>query len=198
MASPSKTQDVTVLALQSVAADTIVVGSAIDLATKFAATVFIHFGRSVATALTRGVIIRVDASAKSSGDDQWFPLAVLQTAAAAAETEAVSGTVNAGQPVVTVASTTNLATRDIVLLLNGTLANSEWGRIASVVLNTSITLENNLTNAQTGATVIDSAELFVVQIDASAIARIRLVVDNSGTGQAVIVEAEAITLDSIA
>ena len=40
--------------------------------------------------------------------------------------------------------------------------------------------------------------MFVVQIDASAIARIRLVVDNSGTGQAVVVEAKAITLDSIA
>jgi hypothetical protein len=197
MASLSKTQGVSLLALQSVASNTVVISSAVDVSTKLAATVGIHFGRRATTALTAGMIFRIEGSMKSSGDGFWFPLAEFSTAIATAESEAVSGTVSSGTNVITVASTTNYLAGDLVYIDNGTIANSEWGRVKSIVGNTSITIEDNLVNAQTGATIYDQAEFIVAQIDLTAIGRIRLVCDGKSTGQATAVQAYMVTCDAI-
>jgi hypothetical protein len=193
----TKTAGIELLALQSVAANAVVISSAQDVSTKLAACIFIHFGRRAATALTQAVEFRIEASSKASGDGHWYPLARFVTQSAAAEAEAVSGTVNAGTNVVTVASTSNLTEADLVFIDNSTIANSEWGRIKDIATNTSITLEENLANAQTGSTIYDSAEMFVAQLDLSAISRIRLVVDADNSGQAIAVEAHMVTADSI-
>lgn len=197
MANITKTQGTSVLSLQSVASNSVVISSVIDVATKLAASIFIHFGRRATTALTEGMEFRVEASSKSSGDGHWYPLATFKTAVTAAESEAVSGTVSSGTNVITVASTTNLVAGDMIFIDNGTIANSEWGRIKSIVTNTSVTIEDNLVNAQTGATIYDQAEMFVAQLDLTAVARIRLVADGRNTGQAVAVEADMVTGDSI-
>jgi len=197
MATITKTQGTSLLSLQSLASNSVALGSAADVSTKLAATVFIHFGRRAATALTEGLEFRIEASAKSSGDGFWWPLAVFKTALAAASDEAVSGTVSAGTNVITVASTTGLVAGDLIYIDNGTIGNSEWGRIKSIVTNTSVTIEDNLLNAQTGATIYDQAEFFVAQLDLTAIGRIRVVADGRNTGQAVAVEAFMITGDSI-
>lgn len=198
MASLLKTQGTTLLALQSVASNTVVISSVQDVSTKLAAMVGIHFGRRAATALTEGVELRIEASMKSSGDGQWFPLASFKTATAAAEAEAVSGTVSAGTNVITVASTTNLIAGDLIYIDNGTIANSEWGRVKAISTNTSVTIEDNLANAQTGSTLYDQAEFYIAQFDLSAVGRIRFVVDARNSGQAVAVEAFMVTGDSIA
>jgi hypothetical protein len=197
MSTITKTQGTQLLALQSVASNTVVISSAQDVSTKLAATIGIHFGRRAATALTEGMEFRIEASMKSSGDGFWFPLASFKTAIAAAESEAVSGTVSSGTNVITVASTTNLVAGDLVFIDNGTIANSEWGRVKSIVSNTSITIEDNLVNPQTGATIYDQAEFYVAQIDLTAVGRIRLVCDGRNTGQAVAVQAFMVTGDSI-
>ncbi len=197
MASITKTQGTSLLSLQSLASNTVAISSAVDASTKLAATVFIHFGRRAATALTEGVEFRIEASAKSSGDGFWFPLASFKTAIAAAESEAVSGTVSSGTNVITVASTTNLVAGDAVFIDNGTIANSEWGRVKSIVASTSITIEDDLVNAQTGATIYDQAEFYLAQLDLTAVGRIRLVADGRNTGQAVAIEAHMVTGDSI-
>lgn len=197
MATITKTAGAELLALQSVASNSVVVSSAQNVATKLAATVYIHFGRRAATALTEGMEFRIEASSKSSGDGHWYPVAAFKTQIATSETEPVTGTVNSGQNVITVANTTNLAAGDIVFINNTTIGSSEWGRVKSIVANTSITIEDNLVNAQTGATVYDLAEMFVAHIDLSAIVRLRLVADGRNTGQAVAVEAHMVTADSI-
>jgi hypothetical protein len=197
MAALTKTQGTSLLSLQSVAASSVAVSSAVDVSTKFAATVFIHFGRRSASSAGAPAVLRVEASAKSSGEGHWYPVCSLYTDYAAVESEAVSGTVNASQNVITVASTTNLAAGDIIYIDNGTIANSEWGRIKSIVANTSVTIEDNLVNAQTGATLYDGAQMFVVQLDLSAIGRIRLVDDGSSFTQAHAVEAHIVTSDSL-
>jgi len=197
MSTLSKTQGTSLLSLQSLASNSVVISSAVDVSTKLAATVGIHFGRRIATALTEGVEFRIEASTKSSGDGHWYPLAVFKTAIATSEAEAVSGTVASGTNVITVASTTNLVAGDKVYIDNGTIANSEWGRIKSIVGSTSITIEDNLVNAQTGATIYDQAEFYVASLDLTAVGRIRLVVDGRNTGQAVAVEAHIVTADSI-
>lgn len=197
MATITKTAGTELLALQSVASNTVVISSAQDVSTKLAATVFIHFGRRATSALTEGVEFRVEASSQSSGDGHWYPLARFKTATTAAESEAVSGTVSAGTNVITVASTTNLTVADLIFIDNGTIADSEWGRIKAISTNTSVTIEDNLVNAQTGATIYDQAEMFVAQLDLTAVTRIRLVADADNTGQAVAVEAHMVTGDSI-
>lgn len=197
MATITKTAGTSLLSLQSVASNTVVISSAQDVSTKLAATVFIHFGRRATSALTQGMEFRVEASSKSSGDGHWYPLARVRSQITAAESEAVSGTVSSGTNVITVASTTNLTVGDLIFIDNGTIGNSEWGRIKSVSTNTSVTIEDNLLNAQTGATIYDQAEMWAIQLDLSAVGRLRLVADGSNTGQAVAVEAHMVTADSI-
>jgi hypothetical protein len=177
MAALTKTAATSLLSLQSVASNTVVMSSAQDVSTKFAATIFIHFGRRATTALTEGVEFRVEGSSKSSGDGHWHTLASYKTNTIAAESEAVSGTVNSGTNVITVASTTNLVAKDVIYIDNGTIANSEWGRIKTISTNTSVTIEDNLVNAQTGSTIYDQAEIAALHIDLTAVTRIRLVAD---------------------
>ena len=197
MATITKTVATSLLSLQSVASNTVVISSAQDVSTKLAATVFVHFGRRAATALTQGVDIRVEGSSKSSGEGHWYPLAIIKTDFVACEAEAVSGTVNAGQKVITVAATANLTVGDIIFIDNGTIANSEWHRIKAVSTNTSVTVEDDLVNAQTGATLYDRAEMYALSIDLTAVSRLRLVFAAIDTGQAVAVEAHMTTADSI-
>lgn len=195
----TKTQGTSLLALQSIASNTVVLGSAVDVSTKFAAFLGIHLGRRIATALTVGAKFRIEASVKSAGDGYWFPLVEFQSVITACEAEAATGTNNAGQNVVTVASTTNIAAGALVFFDNTTIGNSEWGRVKSIVANTSITLEDNLLNAQSSgaSTIYTLAESYSAKLDLSAIGRLRVVADCSGTGQAVAVDAFLVTGDSL-
>jgi hypothetical protein len=198
MGAFSKTAATSVLSLQSVASATVLISSDIDVSTKIAVTICIHFGRRATTALTVGCKFRIEASPKTSGTGHWYPVAEFQSLVAASESEAVTGTVNASQNVVTMSSTTNLVAGDVLYIDNSTIANSEWHRIKSVSGGVSVTLEDNLVNAQTGSTVYDQGEMFLARIDVAAIKRMRLVVDNTGTGQAIAVEADMVTADSFA
>lgn len=186
------------LSLQSVAASSVAVSSAVDVSTALGGLVYVRFGRRSATAAGAGANIRIECSKSSSGDNSWFPIAVFTTAFAACEAEAVSGTVNSGTAVITVASTTNLTAGDLIFIDNGTIGNSEWGRIKSIVANTSVTIEDNLVNAQTGATLYDSAEIYApIMIPEGAI-RIRAVDDGSLYTQAHAIEVTYTLITGIA
>lgn len=196
----TKTTGISLLSLQSVAASSVVQqGTPTDVSTKLGGTAFIHFGRRAETAAGAGVNIRIEASSESSGDKDWFPLAIFTTGFAAASGEAVVGTEAAGQTVISVSSTTGLSAGDLIFFDNTTIGNSEWHRIKSIVASTSITIEevNGLTNAQTGATMYDSAEFFVAHMDFTGITRIRAVADGSSFTQAFAIEIKMVTGDSI-
>ena len=197
MPTPTKSIQTALLSLQALNSNTVLISSVLDVSTIFAAEILIHFGRRATSALTSGVIFRVEGSAKASGDGHWFTLAAVQTDTAAAESEAVSGSVNAGTNVITVASTTNLTVGDIIYIDNGTIGNSEWGRIKSISTNTSVTIEDNLVNAQTSSTIYDQAQIISMLVDLAAIKRLRVVADASNSGQNCACEVECITLDSI-
>lgn len=197
MATPSKTIQTALAAPQSLASNSVFISAVQTVTTVFAAALFIHFGRRSNNALTASVEIRVEVSAKSSGDGHWFVAANFKTKTAAVTSQAVSGTCNSGQNVVAMTATAGMTVGDIVYIDNGTIANSEWHRIKVVTTNTSITLEDNLVNAQTGSTVYPAGEIFLAQVDLSAATRLRVVVNGNNTGQAVAHEIEMITLDSI-
>lgn len=185
------------LAIQSVAASSVATSSVADVSTALGGLINVRFGRRSASSATAGVNIRLESSSKTSGDNSWFPFAIFTTNYAACESEAVSGTVNSGTKVITVASTTNLTAGDIIYIDNGTIANSEWGRIKSISGNVSVTIEDNLVNAQTGATIYDSAEIYSPVAIPEGAVRVRVVADGSGYTQAFAIEATLITIDSI-
>lgn len=197
MATFSKTGSLSLLSLQSVAASSVVVGSAVDVSTKMGGLIAVRFGRRSASSGTAGMNLRLEWSPDSSGS-RWTLITTLTTAFAAVESEAVSGTVNSGTNVITVASTTNLSAGVVVFIDNSTIANSEWGRIKSAVTNTSITLEENLVNAQTGSTIYAGAEIYSgVQFPEGAL-RIRAVADGALFTQAFAIEVIYSTIDGIA
>lgn len=169
----------TLFALASTAASSVAISSALDVSTALGGMLYARFGRRAVTAAGAGANLRFEASHAASGDNSWFPFAELASTFAAVEGEAVTGTVVAGQNVVTVASTTNLAAGDLIYIDNTTIANSEWGRIKSIVANTSVTLEDNLVNAQTGSTLYDAAEIYAPIAIPDSVARIRFVNDSS-------------------
>lgn len=203
MAAFTKTQGTALISQAEIASGNVTVGSAVDVSTKIAGTVFLRFGRCATTALSQVFQFRIEASEASSGDTPslWTPLVTYSSQTVAVESEAVSSTASSGQAVVPVASTTNLVnTPDnngkLIFLRHGTPASSEWGRIKTVTSNTSVTLEENLVNAQTSSTIYAGAELWIAQLDFQAIGRIRVVADNSATGQTVAVKATMVTADS--
>jgi len=197
MATFSKTLG-TLLALQSVSASSVVVGTPLDVSTKMGGLVYLRFGRRAATAAGAGCNIRLEASHSASGDNSWYPFSIFTTAFAAAEAEAVSGTVAAGATAITVASTTNLTAGDLIFIDNGTIANSEWARIKAISANVSVTVEDALVNAATGCTLYDSAEIYAPVAIPEGALRIRCVVDASLFTQACAVEARYSTIDGIA
>ncbi len=197
MATFSKTLG-TLYALASTAASSVSLGSALDVSTKMGGLVYVRFGRRAATAAGAGCNIRLEASSSATLDNSWYPFAVFTTAFAACEAEAVSGVVAAGATAITVAATANLTAGDVIFIDNGTIGNSEWGRIKTISANTSVTVEDALVNAATGCTLYDSAEIYAPVAIPEGAYRIRCVVDASLFTQACAVEARYSTIDGIA
>lgn len=195
--TPSKTLQNDLLALQNVAASTVVVGSPFDFSGKLGASILVRFGRRSASASTGSAYIRIEASNSETTDNSWFAILTLTTDYAAVESEAVSGTVNSGTNVITVASTSNLAAGTAIFIDNGTPANSCFGRIKSIVTNTSVTIEDNLVNAQTGSTLYAGAQIFDAQEIGAPYRRLRAVFDGGRFTQACAVQVSLITVDSM-
>lgn len=198
MATPTKTQGTSLLAMQNLANATFLVSAAQSVTTKFYAQIFIHIGRDATAALTLPINIRIMGSAKSSGDDQWFTLAKFQTGVAAclSKTMAASGN-NAGVTTLTATANWDAATDgDFIFIKNATIGISEFVR-GGIHTTTAMPLMDATTNAQNSSTSFDHAEEFVAILDLRSIGRIRVEVDTIGTGQACNVEAFMCTCDSI-
>lgn len=198
----TKTQGGVLLAHTQQATAVVTVGAAVDVSTKFAARIFVRMGRSVTTALTNEVTFRLEASAKSAANDEWYP--VIQWTSVNGKTAANASTVNdaafnAGDTTFVITSATGIAAGDIVYLREtGTPANSEWVRVATVS-GTTITLEEGTTRGHTnGIATADLGEAFTFSVNCMDIGRLRLVVDtaSAASGQTVDVIGWIVTLDS--
>jgi hypothetical protein len=186
----TKTGETTVYAIADTASNTVSLGTALDVSTYYAGYLRIRLGRSSATAFTVGPRIRIEGTGETGTPtaQQWTVLASFQMAVGASiGSQAVSGTEAAGQTTITLAAATNFAASDYVFFHNTTLANSEWARVVSVS-GSDIVIEEGIVNAQTGATARDQAEHYPCQLDLIAINKLRIVVDNSGTGQSVVAQ----------
>lgn len=198
MASITKTQGIEIVETTLLIAGTVLISDVQDVSTKLAATIFIHFAKVDPNALTTGCEIRIEASAKATGDDQWFPIQTFRSSIAAPVQEQLTGTNNSGDTVLEMVSTTGFAAGQIVFIeASPDVSVSEWARINAVTLNTSVTLVDTLTLSQTGSELWSGAEMYVAQVDLTAIGRIRMVADASNTGRNVVVQAHMVTGDTI-
>lgn len=198
----TKTAAAVLLALTQQATAVITVGSAVDVSTKIGpATAFVKMGRTVATALGNQVKFRLEASAKTSGNDEWVPIYEWTSAngTTAASSTTLNGATTAGNTTSVLTSGTGFTAGDLAYFREtGTPANSEWSRVASIATNTVTHEEAQTRNHTTGITVTDTAEMWAIPIDISGHVRVRLVVDtaSAASGQTVDVIAWLVTADS--
>ena len=201
MATFTNTQGRSLIALQQIAASAVFVGSEISVAGYLSGYVAAHFARDNASAPTGGARIRVEMALASSGNRYWHPLLTWQTGIVAASDQAIATHTHPGK-VLGVTDTLGFVAGDVVLIQDTvTVANCEFGRIVSIVTNTSVTLEENLAvDHSTNGMLYDQAQIFQSHmIDFAGISRLRAVVDfySQTHNQTGIVEVVLNTCDSI-
>lgn len=199
--TPVKTAGTSLLALTQQATAVVTVGSPVDVSGKLAARIFVKLGRTVATALGNDVLFRIEGSAKASGNDEWVPIFTWTSAngKTASSSTTLNGATTAGNTTAIVTSATGIAAGDILYFREtGTPANSEWSRVASMSGATVTFEEAQTRNHTNGINVADLGEMSTFDLDVSALARVRLVVDSASnaSGQTVDVLAWITTLDS--
>lgn len=201
MATITKTQGTEILTHQVVTHPSSVYGSAQDVSTKLGATIFMSAGFVEAAANTNPGSFIVQVSAAPSGNEDWYdigPFIIGETGTPA--TEAMTATEPATETVLAVADDEGfVALDDIYIQDAGTLVNSEWAKVQEVVTDTSITITDGLTTEKDSSDVIwGSAERFMLYLDLTAIARLRVIFMHEGAaGANMHVKAMMVTGDSI-
>jgi hypothetical protein len=199
MATLTKTTDLSLFAWADIATGSAALGTPLDVSTRLAAAVFIRVARRSGSAFTAGwPTVRIEASARASGNDAWTPLAEFQPAVGASLVNTtLNGAVSAGATSCVVASAANLAAGDLLFLGDASSANWELVRARSVS-GTTVQFEEACTFAHAhAAPLTDQAEMYCAQLDLAAVARLRAVVDNANGGQTVAVQVLGVTGDSL-
>lgn len=200
--TPTKTDSQEVLAHQAATHPTTIVGSAIDCRTKRGATLFLYHGYVEATADTNPgkylVQVRPDAG-EGSTTEHWITLAELSARGTTPDTEAMTATEPIGETTLACASTTGFAVEDELYIQDtGTLADSEWAKLKTLVANTNVQLIDGLTTQKDSADVIwNDASKWSFYLDLSGVESFRVVWTHEGaTGANGHVKALAIYHDS--
>jgi len=196
------TQSVTtLLSHQLITHPASVIGSAINVATKLFADIYIYHSNVEVTANATGVSYRIEVTHTTSGDEDWLAVQEWITTKNASETEALTATEPSTEKVIAVASTTNLSINDIIYIQDaGTLVNSEWARIDDIVTDTSVSLVDGLTTGKDSSDFIFAeAATFHAHLPLAGIKRIRATVGHqaAATGSNIHFKAEMVTADSI-
>lgn len=185
----TKTDEISVYTIASTASNSASIGAALDVSTYYGGVLRIRMGRGTGTAFTVGPKVRVEGTPETGAEtaDQWAVLAQFQMGIGGSiASQAFGGSEAAGQTVLTMAAGTNFAAGDYVFIHDNTLSSSEWVRVVSVS-GADLTIEEGTVNAHDASdTARDQAEQYVCALDLTAINALRIVVDNAGTGQAVI------------
>lgn len=186
MAAPAKTANRSLLAWADVATANVSVGTALDVSTYYGGVVYAQLGRRSGSAFTAGwPNVRIQASAKASGNDCWVDLVPAfqpQVGASIANTT-LNGAVSAGATSFVVTSATNIAAGDVLFLKGDTDAGNELVKVKSVS-GTTVTPWEAVTNAHSsGNAVTDQAEEYAAALDLTGVVRVRAVIDNASGGQ---------------
>lgn len=201
MATISKTQGTAILTHQAVTHPNTVKGSAQDVSTKLAATIILFHSSIEATANTNPGKFLIQVSGASSGDEDWATSYEFDVTISTADTENMTATEPAAETELAVAATAGFVANDLLYIQDaGTLANSEWARCQEISTNTFIKLIDGLTNQKDSSDVVwNDADIFICQLDLTAIGRVRVVFQHEGAvGANCHVKGLMVTGDSIA
>lgn len=170
------------LAHQAVTHPATVVGSALDVSTKLAMTLLLFHAMVEATANTNPGKFLVQVSGAAAGNEDWNTVAEFDATISTPDDQTMTATESVGEKVLVVAATAGFIANDILYIQDvGTLANSEWGRCQEIVTDTSINLVDGLTNEKDSADHIwNDADIFTVQLDLTAVGRVRVVFQSEG------------------
>lgn len=193
----TKTVQTELQAITNVSASAQSVSAVLSVSSQLSITVYIDVAPEASN--TPGTQFRVESSQKASGNDTWITIGSVVSTSATVNSNAVDGTEAVGQTVIEETTTTGLDRNQYIFFKNTTIGNSEWTRLVSFTGSTSFTIQDGLTNAQTGSTWYNQAERFALKFDLSSIQRIRVVCNNNFGASAVAVNwrAAATTGDAI-
>ena len=152
-------------------------GTTLDVSTKLSATIDMFAARVEATANTNAGTFYVRTSAQASGDQDWATkFKFTMNSGTVPAGVALGANESIGDTVIELASTTGFVAGDLIYLKDGTLSESEFRYIRSLVANTSVTLFDGLTAAKTITTDFawPEAEHFGVTIDLTSVRRLRV------------------------
>ena len=190
------------MAHQAVTHPATVVGSALDVSTKLAATLLLFHASVEATANTNPGEFLVQVSGAASGNEDWVTVYEFDATISTADTEAMTATEPIGETVLAVASTTGFVANDLLYIQDGSVVvDGEWGRCQEITGTPTINLVDGLTVAKpTGNSCVvwNDADKFVVSLDLTAIGRVRIIFQHEGAaGCNAHIKAMAIYGDSI-
>jgi len=170
-------------------------GTPAAVATYLSGVITVRVANVETTANVTGVMVWVQGSLETSGDDAWFTLLEFEGSTTAAETEAMTATEPVGETVLACASTTNLVVGDLVYIQDASVvADGEWHKIVKVITNTSITIDYGLENQKDNSDFIwTEADTFTAYVNCEGLRRVNvLVVHEAATGSNLHILAEAI------
>jgi len=187
MADYTQSATQTIISHQALTHPGMLEGTPVACATYLSGTITTRIANVEVTANATGVMVWVQGSFETSGDDAWFNLATFRGSTTAAETEALNG---GGEPqaetVIAVASTANLLVEDYIYIQDASVvADGEWHYITNVTTNTSISIDYGLAVAKDDSDFIwTEADCFICHLqDLGGLKRVNtIVVHEAATG----------------
>ena len=195
MADITQSATQTIIGHQALTHAAMLEGTPVAVATYLSGVFTIKIANVETTANATGVMVWIQGSFETSGDDTWFDLITFDGTTTVAETEAMTATEPVGETVLACASTTNLAVGDWVYIQDASVvADGEWHKIVSVDANVSITIAYGLANEKDSSDFIwTEADVFTALINCEALKRLNvLVVHEAATGSNLHVLAEGV------
>lgn len=185
MADITQSATQTIISHQALTHPNMLEGTLVAVATYLSGVITVKIANVETTANATGVMIWIQGSFETSGDDAWFDLITFDGSTTAAETEALTATEPQAETVIACASTTNLVVGDWVYVQDASVVgDGEWHKIVKVVTNTSITIAYGLANQKDSSDFIwTEADVFTCKINCEDLKRINvLVVHEAATG----------------
>jgi len=198
--TPSWTQNNNTVALATLSRNS-VSRTELDLRSKWGAWLHPRIGRGGTNAMTNGINVLVRRLLDQAGGKKHPAVAAAgflsQSAAAVSTTCAASGN-NAGVTSLTVASTTSFAVGDLICVQDGSLAATEWCRVARITSSTVLLLDapteyahNDITH-----TVRNKADAWSLWVDGGAYVEIIFDYGDDAAGDTATIECRSQTLDA--
>lgn len=152
----------------------------IDISDSFSTVLYIEYSLTSATAHT-GTKFEVQVSRATSGDEDWVVLTSFTSKTGTPNTEAFGASESAAATVLEVANTTGYVADETIQIYakDNSIAASELMLLVSHVTDTSVTVQDGITNAHdTSDAMWNIADSTVVELPFAA-NRVRVIVDNT-------------------